>query len=247
MSYMLGGPTGSDLENYPSQLTLPDPVHIKTLDAVSQTDVDNRERSVGFRYQHGKWNPGKMKVGRSLTLNPDGSINNAGTGRVLRIHRPHLYMHTHPSVDPNLTEQSVRLFAKSKGLDDEAWIDLRTNVELQYNHGTHMLPSLDDVRNTYWRSLGSIGNIIASTGGIFLYLRNNLDQEETLIPPEHNEAMIKTLEEYRANQFTPLNENLSTPATRTFVLKAVARALGHRYFCYFGENPENPTLEKISE
>jgi hypothetical protein len=232
-------------DSRPDHITLPDLVHQETLAAVSQTHDDGRERKTGFRFIHGRWFAGLMRTGSAVTLQKDGATTNASTGTNSYIGRPHLHMHTHPSPDPEGVVESVHRRPHTKDWSKSKQADL-INRESNFHAGSHMLPSRGDLNAIYSTSFGTVGNIIASSGGIFLSLRNDVRDKEWLIhqDPEHVKQL---LDDYReAFQFF-IRERYSPFVIRNVLLKAAAHVLVDRYSCNFVDDPENSTLQKVEE
>jgi hypothetical protein len=235
----------SSQPDLPSQVTLPGQVHEVARQAILDTHGDERERKVGFRHIHGKWFAGIMRVGTSVKLLEDGTPTNASTGINLYVGRPHLHMHTHPSPNPERVQESVELRPHTQGWSQTRKAEL-SNRESNFHEGSYMLPSRGDLEATYSTSFGTLGNVIASSGGLFLSLRKDVRDRELLIPDEP-ENVKAILDEYKARFQFALKEEAPPLLTQRFLLRSAAGVLKNRYVCYFSEDPENPILARVEE
>lgn len=216
----------------PSKLILPDELHSKILDTVQESQ-DGYERSIGLSYLHGKWAAGQQLVGETdhiKTRHPHHL-------------RPHIRMHTHPKPDTQLETLLTERYAVERGWGQAQTADMVNRNRLAYE-GYFMLPSAADVELIYPRSTGTIGNMIASGGGIFFSVLGDVNSKESF-GSDYWSARGEAADKYDAKISDAVNMRLCTEGTRAFVLDAAAKVLAHKYTCYFGEDPENPTLTKV--
>lgn len=227
----------------PGKIVLPKVIHLKTLEAIGLTGQDARERKIGFRFRRGSWHAGPTRTGTAVIVQKDGSEINASTGTNLLIGRPHIHMHTHPAPDFESSLESVERRPRT-----QSWSPSKKKALAEREHrvhrGDYMLPSGGDIDNIYSISLGSVGNMVASTGGVFVSLRDDVRDKELLIH-EDPQAVGDSIENYRELRQVSMKNGYSAPVTQKLILGAASQLLAHRYTCYFSPDPENPNLARV--
>lgn len=244
LTSLLATPDGYLSTDRPKKVTLPDAVHGSVIEAVQETHADGRERKVGYRYRYGQWVPGIKRTGSAIRILPDGQPTVANAGSSLYVFRPAIHMHTHPTPDPDSVVKSVDLRVKAAGAewDDDRKKEL-SDRESRFHAGSHMLPSGGDIAAMHSISFGTVGNMIASSGGLFLAVRD-LNEKEYLNPP-NPEPMKNDTAFYELLLKQVLKQGPSSLIVREVILGAAAKVLSHRYTTYFSDDPENPNLARV--
>lgn len=232
------------LEECPARVTLPEYVHQKTLNALSETVQDSRERSMRFSYRKEKWCGGLAMRGTKFE---DGNARASELHKVSTvIFPPHVYMHTHPDVTAEQVDRSVEM-SQISGVEP---VNLPAVVR-QIIQIIHRTPSDGDVFRAIHEPAGSVGQLLVSSYGIFAWVHKNLATtkgiRQSTFSPQYRRKMMfaRQVQHFVAEADEAALTNISSiESLAGNILQTRAQALDSAYFCYSNEDPENPALTK---
>lgn len=212
-----------DPDNYPEQLTLPENILASTRQLVSETNIDQRRRSRNFQYRKDAWQGGAAVKG---ALNETSCKDHLGTPNkyrelVARMWWPSLHVHTHPSVLPT------------------AFLPVQHEL-LE----TPILPTLDDVHRLNYNLGATVGNLMASKGGLFLALRHDLEH----VSYGSYSRLSPNVSEVNATLAGAAAQAIIEPTHKRHevLMGAITQSLQDRFVCYFSGDPEAPYIERVA-
>jgi hypothetical protein len=253
---------------YPAEITLPENIHTRTLEAVEGTAVDGRERSARFNYEFKRWTGGLTMKGTKLSNISEGEQR----ARVNRLHLAlalfspsHVHVHTHPQPREMLEAIVDKTIDRESAEGHETTPEMAAYIEKAAEKVARMyvsLPSSGDVYNALRTPLSSVGQIVASEGGTFLWVhRNTRDATNIygktfkLLSSERRRVAEKSYNhidevdtdiEVALPHPSELDEKpVDLGPIRDSLIMSRVQALDPAYVCYFSENLENPRLTKL--
>lgn len=230
------------VEEYPEKLLLPEHVHAVSLDALSGTIEDGRERSIHFRHSDEGWRSGRIVRGGRHTAN----LFHTNLTVFLP---PHVYAHTHP----NLTSEVLRTTVENSQLEGIDSPEEHEDTIRELVQVVHRVPSPGDVFRTLNSPTGSIGHLLVSSYGSFVWIHRDIKATKSVIrrnalTPKFvkQNNLARKMKRYVEEADVETYGNVSSiESTIEQVVQTRAKALVSDYVCYLNEDPDNPELIKI--
>lgn len=226
----------------PPNIQLPDSIHRGIQEAVFKTERNNREYSRSFYYESDVWQPGMLARGYRKRV----SIVHGG---IVQFMHPELFLHTHPSVKINPLDSIFRLFRHTDSHE--------INRYHAASKATRKVFSPADIHGSELGKIGSVGNIVASTYGTVLMIKNNPNTmlissfsgiTQALADPMSRDKIKrveKEYQEYNSELYNLLYNGNPFMNPESVALNALANALRQRYTIYHNCDPYAPTVTKV--
>src|SRR5665213_2524195 len=181
LSSLLATEVGVAPQEYPPTLTLPDYIHTRALEAVTDTLGDDRERSIFFRYRRERWIGGMSVRGPVVNIDHE-TASAAGHANILHtlwadLYPPHVHFHSHPTLTPEPEPFEAQLVPalEEAGLTPDAnMLALAKDASTKLMGAVLAMPSRGDIYKLLIQSPASVASMVAGEKGRFLCVHRDL-------------------------------------------------------------------------
>jgi|GEM_PF-5961500 len=250
-------PPNLEPDHFPRQITLPETIATYAAEAVHQTNIDERERDTGFSFKNQKWVAGLSRLGAKVSLE-DGVIESRGGHMGILFHalnRPEIAMHTRPTPRREITDEMAKAHFADHEMSEEL---LAQKQDTMWRHSLAMyaVATRVDIESTYDRSHGTVGNMISTCEGLFLWIRRNTKHEATLHEDiidrakdtydlgRNGRAIIRrTYQSWSRQLIPPAEQDITT--LRAAYAQTAAATLSMHYACYMNNDPSSRKMQKV--
>jgi hypothetical protein len=252
-------PIATPAEHFPDQIKLPGALFDLSQKAIEGTMVDGRERWVhGFSIAR-RWVSDGIHKGGSFKVGPYGGVlATTGDRDMLRAvtTAPHVHMHTHPALLPEVAERSLQKKVFFGDLRQKDVPPLKRRMLAAFEV-TEPLPSSGDIHTYLHHSAGSVANVIGSAEGIFVCVKSDPRVPHAGPMPSVRVGARGALFDRRddaANAaaetaFMAIEADTSWQAdefpTRSRLLSMTASLLSPDYVTYFTPDASSPVLDRV--
>lgn len=254
---LLGVSERSHPDEYPDEITLPDPIHRRTVEAVLDTNYDHCERSIRFNYRWHRWVGGVAAKGTMMQESADGQFKasaNTISANNACFWPPHVFLHTHPTPSDAVMSRRIDTLSSPYEVTTDKEKDLIAFFAAEVIKTEVRIPGEDDIHTTLHNPFASVAHLIGSASGNFLWVHKDTGLTRGKLWRSINdpyEAHHTNMDDFMQplRDFEKQNRIVRSKDDVADLIEdaicAGVEALNNMYVCYENEDPNSPTMFKI--